>query len=450
MKKIILTLALLLVITFGVQAQSHIADANYACRLKPKSLNTEKTLCPACEAKDKADKVAKAAEEKRRIAAAEARINAEREARQRAADLQKAEDKKNAHSGEVLINGNQTTNTTAKPLDNYNANTGLYTNPMANVSTGSSTLDNINKGYAQGQQIADVATGLIDLFTPSPEQQKRKEEERQRVREEAAKKKAVEKAMWDDYTKGKVLDKYIADAESGNETARVIVMFEIFRLSQIKDMTHLTPNLKSWIEEAVKNKNLDAMNFIGYHSIYNVKPFVNLTYTKEDGLKILEEAASLNSGDAMFTLGEYYNRKKMSKDLTTVSKVGGNDPEKAFAFFSKAAEQNHPDALYFLAEIYLNKYPAKKNDWFVTYTIEKNSSLGCTYMYNSLYPQEYQETLYQRFGIHLKRFLRHRVFKELSDRYANGTDCPKDPEMAKKLSDEIEKSSYEYSMKYYR
>jgi TPR repeat protein len=330
-----------------------------------------------------------------------------------------------------------------------NAATALYTNPIANISSGSGALDSFSNGYAQGQQIVDVATGLIDLFTPSPEQQKRKEEERQRVRAEAEKKVAEEKAMWADYTNSKVLDKYIAAADRGNEIARVVLMFEIFRLSEIKDMTYLVPNLKSWIDEAVKNKNLDAMNFVGYHSIYNIRPFVNLNYTKDDGLKILEEAATLNSGDAMYTLGEYYNRKKMP-NWTTACKQGGSDPEKAFAFFSKAAEQNHPDAMYVLAEIYLNKYPAKKNTWFVTYNIEKNSNLGCTYMYNSLYPKDYQETIYQKFGIHFKKFRRHDVFKELSVMYENGTGCPKDQEMAKKLYGEIEKSSYEYSMKYFR
>jgi hypothetical protein len=57
--------------------------------------------------------------------------------------------------------GNQTENTTAKPLDNYDPNTGLYTNPMTNTNNGSSSVDNFNKGYTQGQQIVDAATPLV-------------------------------------------------------------------------------------------------------------------------------------------------------------------------------------------------------------------------------------------------------------------------------------------------
>jgi TPR repeat protein len=327
---------------------------------------------------------------------------------------------------------------------------GLYTNPITNTSSGSNAVNSFNKGYVQGQQIADVAVALVDLLTPSPEQIKKTEEEKKIAQVEAAKKASKEKEMWEEYTKTKVLGKYIQDADRGDENARVILMFEMFRLSQITDITYLSPNLKNWIEEAVKNKNLDAMNFVGYHSIYNLKPFVNLNYTKEEGLKILEEAVTLNSADAMFTLGEYYNRKKMPLWLTTACKEGGNNSEKALYFFSKAAEHNLPDAKYILGKIYLNKCTVDKSSMYVTYKIEKNSNLGCTYIYNSLYTKDYQETLYQKLGIHFKKFIRHDVFGELSDMYENGKGCPKDKEMAKNLYNEIEKSRSVYYMKYIR
>ena len=61
---------------------------------------------------------------------------------------------------------NQTNNTTAKPLDNYDPNTGLYTNPMANnANSGSSAVNNFNKGYQQGQQIVNAVTPFLDAWS---------------------------------------------------------------------------------------------------------------------------------------------------------------------------------------------------------------------------------------------------------------------------------------------
>jgi hypothetical protein len=63
--------------------------------------------------------------------------------------------------------------TTTKPLDNYDPNTGLYTNPMTNSSYESS----YNKEYQQAELVVDVAIGIIDLFSASPEEKARKERE---------------------------------------------------------------------------------------------------------------------------------------------------------------------------------------------------------------------------------------------------------------------------------
>lgn len=315
-----------------------------------------------------------------------------------------------------------------------NAATALYTNPMANTSSGSSAVDNFIKGYAQGQQIVEVATVLIDLFTPSPEQIRIREEKKQREEE---KKILIEKAILEglnNYTDTKSLEKYIADADKGDENIRMILIFEIYRKSYVKkEVTNFLPNVKNWIDEAVKNKNLDAMNFIGYYSIHEQNRFESLKYTKEEGLKILEEAITLNSADAMFTLGEYYIRK-----------MAGNDPEKAFSFYSKAAEHNLPHAMYTLGKIYLNN---NAKEMYAKYKIKKDDNLGCTYIHNSLLAKDYYESLYEKYATYNKVFIKFQVYKELASMYEKGIGCPINKEMAKTLYDESAKSLYDFSMK---
>jgi hypothetical protein len=72
------------------------------------------------------------------------------------------------------------------------------------------------------------------------------------------------------------------------------------------DFGHMIPNWKNWLITAGDNKNIDAMNIIGYCSLYYGKnyltnaPYFNLT--KEDGIKMLENSAVFGSIDAMLSL----------------------------------------------------------------------------------------------------------------------------------------------------
>jgi hypothetical protein len=56
--------------------------------------------------------------------------------------------------------------------DSYTGNPLHYNNP--NTSSGSNALDDFNKGYQQGQDIANIVTGLVDLFSPTPAQLQRR------------------------------------------------------------------------------------------------------------------------------------------------------------------------------------------------------------------------------------------------------------------------------------
>ena len=138
----------------------------------------------------------------------------------------------------------------------------------------------------------------------------------------------------------------------------------------------------------------------------------------------------------MFSLGEYYGKKRE-----------GNNPEKSFYFYLKAAELNHPVAMYRLGHIYLYKCISDYSAWFVKYKIEKNGNLGCTYIHNSLLCKDSQETLYQKYGIYGNKFMKFKVYKELASMYEKGIGCPKDAAMAKTLYDESAKSLYDFSMK---
>lgn len=64
------------------QAQAHNMGSNYNCKLQKKGyfFNSEKHPCPACAAKDKKEKDAKIAEDKRRFAAAQAEAEAKKAA----------------------------------------------------------------------------------------------------------------------------------------------------------------------------------------------------------------------------------------------------------------------------------------------------------------------------------------------------------------------------------
>lgn len=162
MKQILITILAVFFLN-SVQAQSHIADANYGCRLKPKSLNTEKSLCPACQSIEKKEKEAKIAEDKRRADATVAKANAEKASRQRAAELKKAEDAKNAHSGEVVINGNKQMETRGNSTKSDIGTTKW----VSKKDNSSSKLFSAEKNNKEGLATSIILTELGDTISTS-------------------------------------------------------------------------------------------------------------------------------------------------------------------------------------------------------------------------------------------------------------------------------------------
>lgn len=94
--KFLLSALLMLFFLNSVNAQSHkVGQANYNCKLNKKGwfFNSEKLSCPACEATDKKEKAAKAAEDKRRSDVAVAKANADKLAAEKL-KIQKEEEKR--------------------------------------------------------------------------------------------------------------------------------------------------------------------------------------------------------------------------------------------------------------------------------------------------------------------------------------------------------------------
>jgi len=82
----------------------------------------------------------------------------------------------------------------------------------------------IKTGLDQGQRIVSIATGVVDLFTPTPAQLQRREAEKKKALEDVERKRGT--AEW--YFK-KQLDKYLVDAENGDDNARMSLITGYFR-----------------------------------------------------------------------------------------------------------------------------------------------------------------------------------------------------------------------------
>jgi len=259
----------------------------------------------------------------------------------------------NAHSGEVVINAqnnsnqtNTTTNSlTSNASKNYelkNADIGLpddnntnitnnnpLTNYNTNVSSGSSSVDSFNKGYAQGQKIADVATGIADLFAPTPAQlQRRAAEAAENERLEKLNKETKQNAEKSRFIK--VYFPLMEKAKNGNEKARMMLYYASYHLYS----TGLVPQRKQWFDEALSNLNLNAIR----------EQVEIITNEGGDRMAALQEAARLGSIDAMIALGGQY-------DLSSTYYKGSN-ATLALKAFTEAAEKGSPNAMYYLGMTY--------------------------------------------------------------------------------------------------
>jgi TPR repeat protein len=317
--------------------------------------------------------------------------------------------------------------------ENKQTSTGMPANtsgndPLANYNNNSAQNSSFEKGYQQGQQIVNVATDVIDLFSPTPAQiQRRAEEQKQREKAEIVAQDNQNKAVR--YFKTE-LDKYLVAAENGDEKARMRLYFETrqyFRLYKYS-VEYMIPKAEEWLIEAAKNKNNFAMNIIGFNAIYfrswqkygyNVE---NFGYNNEQGMLLLEESASLGSLDAMMTLAKYYNRK--GKDY-------GSNAEKAFYYYSEASKKGSPTAMLHLGNIYRDQntdYGGVKYK-----SIPKNNAIAFSWFCKSAACTGFKETAFGELGFENGSKFEGKVYDELSTMFEKGLGVKKDKAIAEKF-----------------
>jgi len=361
-------------------------------------------------------------------------------------------EKKNNTQKPVTSSGNQTNSNQSKntglpantsgndPLANYNSqtNTSGNNNPLinynTNISTGSSAVDNFNKGYQQGQQIGEIAIGIASLFTPSPEEIQRRE---QASAEYARQKKIEEDLAWE---KRKIDDKnrfdliylpLMDEAIKGNENARMILYFASYHLLS----TGKVPKRDQWFREAYENKNPDAYMFVAQEEKDKGNDWISYT----------QAAANVGSVDAMLRLAEWYDRKK-DVHLAGITWNGGGDSKLALELYTRAAEKGSPNAMYYLGMIYkYGQTPDISNGYgslrkvFVKHDVVIDEEKALVWFAKSIQPNYAvslfatgNETIYENYT-DLTSYFNKESYKELSLIYKKGKIVPKDKVKAKEL-----------------
>ena len=124
--------------------------------------------------------------------------------------------------------------------------------------------------------------------------------------------------------------------------------------------------------------------------------------------------------DAILTLAHYYNLKNK-----------GNDPEKALYYFTKAAENESPIAMFALGEIYKNLvYGNKKEN--VKFKFKKNEEFALDWYLKSINNPKYQSSELQKSYKMGTRF-EPQSFDELITMFKKGIGCKKNPEKAEEI-----------------
>lgn len=334
------------------------------------------------------------------------------------------------------------------PLAHFETDSKTVSNPMSsNTNSGSSAVDDFNRGYARGQQIADVATGIVDLFAPTPAQlQRREAKEAQEARGLALQRE------YDSNAAKEKKDKFIKDymlplmdiAENAKGTLNVSTntmqyskevgnaRMTLYYASYHLNMMELVPKREEWFESAVENNDFDAM--------LEKASQINITSENNEGFPYIVKAANLGSVDAMVRMGIYY-------DISNEYIKG--DQKLALEYFTKAAEKGSPNAMYYLGMIYKYGSATEMKKYHVKYDVVKDEKTAFEWFTKSLQPgykeslfaksdansSTFRMTYYQRYS-----FFEVKSYKELAIIYRQGNVVSKDKEKAK----EYEKLYGEY------
>ena len=291
----------------------------------------------------------------------------------------------------------------------YNTNSGSNTNPL--TDNNSSTTNEWQKNYQLGQ---DLGNTLVDIFSPSPAQlQKRANQLAEIYRQRDIKEGIEQKEREEKF--GKLYYYPLMDrAEKGDYNAKMTLYYASYELR----CTQFVPLRETWLTQAYKNKNLDALLEVGKE----IKE-------PKDKLLMLENAAKFGSADAMVMLGYWYSKKNIS--AYGGSYTGGENDKTALSWYEKAAEKNHPQALYYLGMIYkygLTYFEAKKV--YVKFNVIKDEKKAFDYFSKALENQQ-NISLYSRANhfvvdTHGDLGFNYNTYKELAIMYKNGKVVEKD------------------------
>jgi hypothetical protein len=209
--------------------------------------------------------------------------------------------------------------------------TGQLLNAINSLSGGSNAgINEYAKNYAQGQQIAEVANGVIDLFTPSPEEKARKEKARleaeQRAEEyrraELQRQMENEKNAKQDF-KSSYLDRFKSGTEQDKSNIVVYGMDYYISDKYGYDSSAMVPEWKKWMTESITNNNkFTTTVFAGKALGFNYNKFnYSLDINKDEAIKLLEKIANSEPEYAPYFGISYDVVKKTIKEKNSKKKL---------------------------------------------------------------------------------------------------------------------------------
>jgi hypothetical protein len=195
MKKLII-LCLFIASALMAKAQSHISTGKWACQLVPKSLGAEKYTCPACAKIAEQKRLAKIEQDKKEYQASVESAKAAKLASIAASKkLAEEREKKNKVTEVHLTMPSSASSGSSSSADNSSAGTTDNSSASTQAATTTSDVTVYNnmfaaanaKKYAEEKAYQDLATGVYNLFAPSPERLAREQKEREYYQRVAAK-----------------------------------------------------------------------------------------------------------------------------------------------------------------------------------------------------------------------------------------------------------------------
>ena len=352
------------------------------------------------------------------------------------------------HLGRIIDKINQL-GTTKNSQTNIGASNGNYgNNPLSNINNNSSGNTSLQQGIERAQQITEVTTGLVELFTPSPEQIQRREQQaaeyarQKKIREDLEfQKREIEDRNRFDLLYLPLMDKAI----NGDENARMILYFASYNLLSSDKVGPI--RREKWLDDAYANNNKDAI--LEKSKIIEEK-ISDGHYVEKNAIPYYEKAANLGSTDAMLILAEWYNLKK-----EFAIHGAGENAELALKYFKKAAELGSPNAMFHLGMIYKYGRSIKIDDVsgstsnsdfkkkYVTYNIIIDEKKAFEYFVQSEQPNYLVSSFYRgryksAWRVCNGSYFNKGTFRELSIMYKDGKVTPKDKPKAKEYQTKYE------------